>query len=327
MPNITKPNDMNNVWASTGDIVAPDADYVSNGWEAIIPPREYFNWLDNRQDRFNAHVNQHGIPLWDNSTEYQANLSYSKGSNGVVYRAITTNSNVNPVGDTTGAWQQAFNTSGQQRFTTSGTFTVPNGVSTIYVSATAPGGGGGGGGAINNTINNTTAGGGGGGGAGQSSTKVAFSVSFGQTIPVTIGNPGAGGQGGTSNVRGSDGTAGGNLSVGTLLTLTGGQRGRGGEVGSGAGGQGGAPGGTWGTDGIVGSKAGDGGAGGSGPFGTAGGGGRAGQGAAPSPTAGGGYGTGGGGGGGGYSTTSTGSATIGARGSDGQPGLVIIEWS
>lgn len=104
MPNVTKPNDINNVWAATGDIVAPAADYVANGWEAIIPPREYFNWLDNRQDRFNAHVNQHGIPVWDSSTEYQGSLSYTKGSDGNIYRAVTTNSNVNPVGDATGAW-------------------------------------------------------------------------------------------------------------------------------------------------------------------------------------------------------------------------------
>lgn len=104
MPNITKPNDINNVWASTGDIAAPATSYVANGWDAIIPPREYFNWLDNRQDRFNAHVNQHGIPVWDSTTEYQANLSYSKGSDGNLYRALTTNSNVNPVGDITNAW-------------------------------------------------------------------------------------------------------------------------------------------------------------------------------------------------------------------------------
>lgn len=104
MPNITKPTSINNIWAATGDIVAPSDTYVSEGWDAIIPPREYFNWLDNRQDRFNAHVNQHGIPVWDATTEYQANLSYSKGSDGQIYRAVTTNSNVNPVGDTTGAW-------------------------------------------------------------------------------------------------------------------------------------------------------------------------------------------------------------------------------
>ena len=146
MPNISKPSDINNVWASTGDVVAPSADYVSNGWEAIIPPKEYFNWLDNRQDRFNAHVNQHGIPVWDSTTEYQANISYSKGSNGTVYRAVTTNSNVNPVGDTTGAWTIAFGSGGVQRFTAStGSFTVPAGKTTIYVSASAGGGGGGGG--------------------------------------------------------------------------------------------------------------------------------------------------------------------------------------
>lgn len=307
MPNITKPNDVNNVWAATGDIVAPAADYVANGWEAIIPPREYFNWLDNRQDRFNAHVNQHGIPVWDASTEYQANQSYSKGSDGKIYRAATTNSNVNPVGDTTGAWY-VFGAANMRKFTANGSFVVPSGVTTIYISATAAGGGGGGG------TNN--GGGGGGGGAGRFALKNSYTVVPGATYAITIGIPGNGGVGGAT---GAAGQSGGNTVVGSLLTLQGGGGGdRGGPLG---GGGGGTPGGGAGTDPR--GYGGDGGSGASNPFGTGAGAGRAGSGTGKvgSGTEGFGYGAGGAGGGAAY-----GSATSSGNGTAGMPGIVIIEW-
>ena len=320
MPNISKPNDVNTIWAATGDIVAPSTDYVANGWEAIIPPREYFNWLDNRQDRFNAHVNQHGIPVWDNKTEYQANLSYSKGSNGTVYRALVTNSNVNPVTDTTGSWTTAFTSAGLQRFTEDGTFTVPSGKTVIYVSGC--GGGGGGGGGAGRTTSPNSSGGGGGGGAGTSAVKVPISVTPGQVLSITIGEAGQGGAGGAVNAIGNNGTAGGSTRLGSILTLNGGRAGGLGFAGPGSGGSGGDSGGTWGTDGISGGKGGDGGSGGSGPYGTGGGGGRAkGSTGTSGPSSSSGYGTGGGGGGSSY-----GNATVGSSGGNGTPGILIIEW-
>lgn len=320
MPNIPKPTDVNTIWATTGSVVAPDATKVRTGWIVEIPPHEQANWVENRQDRFNAHVNQHGIPLWDSATEYQANLSYSKGSNGTVYRAVTTNSNVNPVTDTTGAWTLAFSSAGLQRFTANGSFTVPAGKTVVYVTAVA-GGGGGGGGAGRNNANGS--GGGGGGGAGASAIKVPISVTPGQVIPITIGAGGAGGANTTALNDGGSGVTGGNTTFGTLLTLAGGQGGGGGITTPAAGGVGGTPGGQWGTDGALnGGVAGSGGSGGSGPFGTAGGGGRsrgsAGE-AGPSPSAG--YGTGGGGGGAAYSGT-----PISSAGGAGRPGLLIVEW-
>jgi hypothetical protein len=53
---------------------------------------------------------QEGIPYWDTNLSY-AISAYTKGSNGVIYRAlIATNSGtaVNPVGDTSGTWEVAF---------------------------------------------------------------------------------------------------------------------------------------------------------------------------------------------------------------------------
>lgn len=322
MPNIPKPTDINNIWATTGSIVPPDSTKVSTGWIVEIPPHEQANWVENRQDRFNAHINQHGIPLWDSATEYQASLSYSKGSNGTVYRAVRTNSNVNPVTDTTGAWTLAFSpsgTSGLQRFTSSGSFTVPTGKTTLYLTGCG-GGGGGGGGAGKNSASGSGAGG--GGGAGNSAIKVAVTVTPGQVIPVTIGIGATRGNGGLGNADGTNGYTGGTTSFGTLLTLAGGQGGGGGGTAPPSGGRGGTPGGTWGGDGIQSGKAGDGGAGASGPFGTGGGGGRARSSEGESgPSAAAGFGAGGGGGGAAYSQASN-----GMNGGEGRPGFLLVEW-
>lgn len=103
---------------------------------------------------------------------------------------------------------------GSQAFTTSGTFPVPVGVTTVYLTGTAPGGGGGGSYAINNLYSNA----GGGGSSGQSVIRHALTVTPGTPYTVTLGAPGAGASGGT----GFQGNPGGALSFGSLLTLTGG---------------------------------------------------------------------------------------------------------
>jgi hypothetical protein len=199
MPNISKPNDINNIWASTGDVVAPGSTYVANGWEAIIPPHEYFNWLDNRQDRFNAHVNQHGTPVWDSITEYQAGLSYTKGSDGIIYRAVTTNSNINPVGDLTGAWVNT-NSSGMVVISTLGnsTWVVPtalsSGLKKAKITVTGGGASGGSGGSGNR---------GAGGGAGGTAIG-SLDLTGVTSVAVTVG---AGGARRTSGaLDGNDGT-------------------------------------------------------------------------------------------------------------------------
>lgn len=202
-----------------------------------------------------------------------------------------------------------------QRFTASGTFTVPAGITTAYLSGCAGGGGGGGGAGYLST----NSGGGGGGGAGQSVIKLPVAVTPGQVISVSIGAAGTPGGGGAAGTAGINGGAGGNTAFGALLTLTGGIYGGGGGINSGGGGgAGGNYGGTTGEDGK--GYAGDGGSGGAGPFGTAGGGGRAGSGGGFSGGAGYGFGTGGGGGGGAYQSG------LGGAGTAGMPGLLIVEW-
>ncbi|WP_244966064.1 phage tail protein [Pseudomonas luteola] len=214
---------------------------------------------------------------------------------------------------------------GIARFLASGTFTVPPGVTTLYVSGCAGGGGGGGGAGYNPNFS----GGGGGGGSGYIAVRAPINVTPGQVYNITIGGGGAAGASGANTAAGTDGGTGGNTSMvlsgaatGVIsLAGGGGGRGGGGAALTGAGGAAGSPGGSCGTDGRSASIGGDGGAGGNGPFGIGGGSGRAGAGLGASATGGVGFGTGGGGGGACYNTSGA-----GGSGSAGMPGFLTIEW-
>ncbi|EIH9537383.1 hypothetical protein AAS68_002014 [Escherichia coli] len=152
---------------------------------------------------------------------------------------------------------------GFSTFTASGSWTCPEGVTTVYIDAC----GGGGGGAYSSS--GATGGGGGGGAAAVIGTSI--SVTPGVTYTVTIGGPGAAG-----NPSSVNGVAGGTTSFGSLLVLNGG----GGGLSSAGAGAGGGTGGNAGTAGALnggvsfggsggGCVLGNGGAGGSGAmFGT-----------------------------------------------------------
>lgn len=226
--------------------------------------------------------------------------------------------------------KSALSVTRQQRYIASGAFTVPDGVTTIYLSGCAAGGGGASG-ATNNGGQSSLVGGG-GGGAGQSIIKQAYSVTPGQVISITIGSGGNGAQAPASG-GGYNGNAGGNTTVSGLVTLIGGTGGYAGGIvtnnsagGGGAGGYGGEgyPAGSSGADG---NYAGNGGSGASSMFGGGGGGSRAiksnptdthllGQPAY-------GYGSGGGGSGGAYGANV---ALVSYAAGNGAPGLIIVEW-
>ncbi|WP_260448377.1 phage tail protein [Burkholderia cenocepacia] len=248
-------------------------------------------------------------------------------------------------GDPTVAFQVAAATSGnqaprlsqvvgmRQAFTSSGSFTVPIGITTIWVSGCSAGGGGGAGGATAGHSTLVGGGGGGGGGAGQSLQPTPYAVTPGQVIAITIGAGGIGASApGSGDNAGGNGTSGGTTIVGSLVSLSGAGGGFGGgaaaanQLGSGgAGGNGGVgfPGGSGGLDS---NYTGNGGAGASGGFGGGGGSGRAGAGASPvggmSAAVTGNYGGGGGGGGGAYGTN----AEPGSAGGNGASGFILIEW-
>lgn len=113
MAQFLKPSNLNNVWASGGDRIYPGDTKYATGWQVEIPPRQYFNEIDYKQDQMLAHLNQHGIPVWDNETEYQADQSYVQGSTGTVYRCAVTNTNQNPDLDVSNTyWIIAFASAG-----------------------------------------------------------------------------------------------------------------------------------------------------------------------------------------------------------------------
>lgn len=190
-----------------------------------------------------------------------------------------------------------------QTFTSSGTFTVPSGVTKVKVTVVGGGGGGG----------STTTGPGSGGGAGATAIKIC-TVSPGQSIAVTIGS-------GTGfSAAGANGASGGTSSFGAFCSATGGVGGAGGAAAAAGGGGGTASGGDinlpggYGTDGKSSTTT-----GGDGGVSFTGGAGRGTTGfntglSAP------GYGSGGGGGG--SSTVSSGAAS----GGQGAAGIVIVEY-
>lgn len=114
MPQIIKPSNLSLTWASGGDVLNPGDTKYATGWQVEIPPRQWFNYLDNRQDTAIAHINQHGVAVWDNATEYQEDKSYVQGpTNGTIYRSVQTNVNQNPETDVTNTyWITAFASAG-----------------------------------------------------------------------------------------------------------------------------------------------------------------------------------------------------------------------
>ncbi len=109
MANIAKPTTLNVIWAATGTKIDPGVTKTNIGWVVQLPPYEYQNWVDNRQDQAIAHINQHGIPEWDVNTEYQASLSYTQGSNGLIYKCIQTNTGLDPTNTNNSLfWVRAF---------------------------------------------------------------------------------------------------------------------------------------------------------------------------------------------------------------------------
>ena len=91
-----KPDNLNSVWASGGDRLYPGDTKYASGWGVEIPPRQYFNQIDFKQDQMLAHLNQHGLPTWDADTEYQAGKSYIQGTSGKTYKCIQTHTNQDP---------------------------------------------------------------------------------------------------------------------------------------------------------------------------------------------------------------------------------------
>jgi len=109
MADISKPSGLTeNLWASGGEIVEPSDTKKQQGWTAEIPPFQFENYLQNKNEQAIAHIVQHGISAWDANTEYQANTSYVQDEDGEIWRALQTNSGINPKFDDQNIWEKPF---------------------------------------------------------------------------------------------------------------------------------------------------------------------------------------------------------------------------
>lgn len=233
---ISKP-DYTYLWSSGGSIVAPSNTKIQTGWTAEVPPFQWENWSQNRQDQAISHILQKGISVWSSTGEYyfttSGERSYVQGSDGNIYVAVADSVGQDPTTDATDAyWKLAFATTAQlpfrnfESFTTAGvsSWVVPVGVNKVYVRVVGGGGGG----------RNSSVFGGGGGGGGVAEGLIA--VTPGASITVTVG---AAGTGGAYDVTNGSGTSGGSSSFSGLSATggsTGGTSGVGGTSGTGSGG-------------------------------------------------------------------------------------------
>ena len=94
MPIVNKPDMSYGVWASGGNIEIPSSEKVEEGWVIEKPLNEWMNWLQNRQDKMLAYLNQRGIGEWDIRTDYPINALVSRS--GVIYQALSQNTDKDP---------------------------------------------------------------------------------------------------------------------------------------------------------------------------------------------------------------------------------------
>lgn len=67
---MAKPDKIDQIWADTGVIVDPGDAKWSLGWIAEIPPYQWLNYMFNKITTMLSHINTHGIPEWDELTDY-----------------------------------------------------------------------------------------------------------------------------------------------------------------------------------------------------------------------------------------------------------------
>jgi len=105
-----KPN-LTRVWAKTapgGNVVDPDtvtAGKFAAGWQAEVPPFEYFNFIQKQITEGLAHINEQGIAVWDDVTTYPIG-GLAKGSDGNVYKALVSQNDNDPVSDGGTNWDK-----------------------------------------------------------------------------------------------------------------------------------------------------------------------------------------------------------------------------
>ena len=137
----TKP-DYTYKWASDGDKIAPSGVKIQTGWSPEIPPYQWENWIQNRQDEMLAHINERGIAEWDNKTDYIAGKSYVQGSDGFVYKSVAASGPTsvvsNPTTDTAQTyWVKAFIENGALTLVSSSRSLTQANIGTVLVNASS----------------------------------------------------------------------------------------------------------------------------------------------------------------------------------------------
>ncbi len=108
----SKPN-LTRVWAAgaaPGNVVDPDTSApgkFDDGWLAEVPTFQHFNFLQQLFTQGLAHNNEQGINVWDTATLYPIG-GLAKGSNSIVYEAVTSNMNIDPTSDDGTNWKISF---------------------------------------------------------------------------------------------------------------------------------------------------------------------------------------------------------------------------
>ena len=85
-------------WAENGPQTDPGQAKTEAGWGAEKPSFQKMNWIDGRQDEQLAHLETHGIAIWDAQTNYVDN-GFALGSDGVLYQAQQANVGIDPTTD------------------------------------------------------------------------------------------------------------------------------------------------------------------------------------------------------------------------------------
>lgn len=113
--------ELEHIWAEGGAVVEPSNTKKQLGWVAEVPPHQYENWVQRRQDQFIFHVNERGIPEWDGQTNYLGGgRSLVQGSNGVVYKSVAASgpsgATQDPTTDTANTyWERAYSDNNDSR--------------------------------------------------------------------------------------------------------------------------------------------------------------------------------------------------------------------
>ena len=105
----------NRFWSSgatgTAHVVDPGEDLTTDGYRAVIPAYEHFNFLFRWFSKGLSYLNLHGVAEWDAVTEYPVN-AFSKGSDAVMYKAVLEQANNDPITDDGTNWVAVTGTGG-----------------------------------------------------------------------------------------------------------------------------------------------------------------------------------------------------------------------